>query len=85
MMCVYRPASVFVEEHRIYGVDRSGNGVEIALDDIGLDVLERAFENGPIQLIAGSFEMGKDSLVIVPFSILTGDPQRPALTSLPQE
>ena len=85
MMCVYRPASVFVEGHRIYGVDRSGNGVEIALGDIGLDVLERAFENGPIQLIAGSFEMGKDSLVIVPFSILTGDPQRPALTSLPQE
>src|SRR5207245_2763937 len=59
--------------------------VVLALGDIGLDVLERAFENGPIQLIAGSLEMGKDSLVIVPFSILTGDPQRPALTSLPQE
>jgi len=83
MICMYRPDSLLVEEHRIYAADRTGKGIEIVLDDIGLDVLERALAAGPIQLIVGALEIRKDSPAMVPYSLLTGAPQRPTLTPFP--
>ena len=83
LLCLFRPNHLFAREGRLYAIDSLGKGATLLLDDIGLDVLERALGSGPIQLLFGTVGYNSDGITIRPITLLTGIPPHTVLTSLP--
>jgi len=85
LLCLFRPNHLFARESRLYAIDSVGKGATLLLDDIGLDVLERALGSGPIQLLFGTIGYNSDGITIRPITVLTGIPPHTLITSLPFE
>lgn len=85
LLALFRPSHFFARGSALYAVDGAGKGATMLLDDIGLDVLERALGSGPIRLLFGAVGFRSDGVTIRPMTVLTGTPGQPVLTSIPQE
>lgn len=85
LLCLFRPNHLFARGSQLFAVDDAGKGGALLLDDIGLDVLERALGFGPIRLLFGAIGYRPDGITIRPMTVLTGGPPHEALTSLPVE
>ena len=85
LLCLFRPSHLFARGSQLYALDGDGKGAILLLDDIGLDLLERALGSGPIRLLFGEIGHRSDGITIRPMSAMTGIHPHMILTSLPIE